>query len=264
MSSALGSPTRTCWKRRSRAGSFSMFCAELVERRRADHPQLTAGQHRLEHVAGVHRALGLAGPHDGVHLVDERDDLALGALDLLEHRLEPLLELAAVLGAGDHRAEVQADDPLAAQALRHVAADHALRQALDDRGLADARLADQHRVVLGAPGQHLHDAADLGVPADDRVELAAAGPLGEVDAVLLERLVGALRVLVGDPADPAAHLLESVDEGLGQRLLAAQQRGHVTAGVGQPDQQVLGRDVVVADLLGLASARPRARRAACG
>jgi hypothetical protein len=29
--------------------------AVLVERRRADHPQLAAGQHRLEHVAGVHR-----------------------------------------------------------------------------------------------------------------------------------------------------------------------------------------------------------------
>ena len=32
----------------------------------------------------------------------------------------------------------------------------ALRDALDDRGLADARLADQHRVVLGPARQHLH------------------------------------------------------------------------------------------------------------
>ena len=34
--------------------------AVLVERGGADHAQLAAGQHRLEHVAGVHRALGLA------------------------------------------------------------------------------------------------------------------------------------------------------------------------------------------------------------
>jgi hypothetical protein len=31
-------------------------------------------------------------------------------------------------------------------------------RALDDGGLADARLADEHRVVLGAAREHLHDA----------------------------------------------------------------------------------------------------------
>ena len=46
--------------------------------------------------------------------------------------------------------------------------------------------------------QHLDDAADLGVAADDRVELALAGGCGEVDAVLLQRLEGALGVGRGD------------------------------------------------------------------
>ena len=53
--------------------------AVLVERGRADAVQLAAREHRLEHVAGVHRALGLAGADDGVQLVDEQDDAALGA-----------------------------------------------------------------------------------------------------------------------------------------------------------------------------------------
>ena len=60
------------------------------------------------------------------------------------------------------------------QAVRHVAVDDAQRQALDDGGLADARLADQHRIVLGAPRQHLNGAADFLVAADHRVELAVA------------------------------------------------------------------------------------------
>ena len=54
--------------------------AVLVERGRADHVQLAAGQHRLEHVAGVHRALGGAGADHGVQLVDEQQDPALGGL----------------------------------------------------------------------------------------------------------------------------------------------------------------------------------------
>ena len=68
-----------------------------------------------------------------------------------------------------------ADDALVLQALGHVAAHDALGEALDDGGLADAGLADEHRVVLGAPAQDLDDAADLLVAADDRVELARAG-----------------------------------------------------------------------------------------
>ena len=78
--------------------------AVLVERGGADHPQLPPGEERLEHVAGVHRALGGARADHGVELVDEGDHLALGVGDLLEHGLEALLELAAVLGAGNHRA----------------------------------------------------------------------------------------------------------------------------------------------------------------
>ena len=54
--------------------------AVLVERRRADHAQLTAGQHRLEHVAGVHGGVAAgARADDGVQLVDEGDDLAVAS-----------------------------------------------------------------------------------------------------------------------------------------------------------------------------------------
>src|SRR5262245_4990976 len=88
---------------------------ELIERRGADHPELASGQHRLEHVARVHRALGGSGTDDGVQLVDERDDLTFALPDLVEHSLKALFELAPVLGAGDHRAEVESYQALAPQ-----------------------------------------------------------------------------------------------------------------------------------------------------
>ena len=224
--------------------------AVLVERGRADQAQLAAGQHRLDHVAGVHRALaGRAGADDGVQLVDERDDLARRVLDVVEHGLEPFLELAAVLGAGHHRAHVQVDDGLVAQALRHVAGHDALGQALDDRGLADAGLADEHRVVLGATGEHLHHAANLVVPPDDRVELALAGPGGQVGGVLLQRLVGGLGVGAGDPG-AAADLDERLAQSLRRGAVPGQQLGDVGVAGGQPHHQVLGGDVFVVHLGG--------------
>ena len=135
------------------------------------------------------------------------------------------------LAPGDERAEVERDDALVLEALGHVAAHDALGEALDDGGLADARLADEHRVVLGPAAEHLDDAADLLVAPDDRVELAGAGVGGQVAAVLLERLVGGLRVGRGD-ALAAAHALERREDGLvaGRELL--EEALGVAAGLG--------------------------------
>ncbi len=162
--------------------------AVFVERGRAHAVQLAARQRRLEHVAGVHGALGLAGTDHGVQFVDEQDHLPFFLGQLVEHRLETLLELAAELGAGDQRAHVQGQHALALEALGHFAVDDALGQPLDDRGLAHARFADQHRIVLGAPLQYLDGAANFVVAADHRIELAGTRPLGEVDGVFLQRL----------------------------------------------------------------------------
>ncbi len=166
--------------------------AVLVQRGRAHAVQFAARERGLQHVARIQRTLGLAGADHGVQLVDEEDHAPFLAPDLLQHGLQPLLEIAAVLGTGEQRAEVQRQQPAVLQPFGHLAVDDALRQALDDRGLAHAGLADQHRVVLGAPLQHLDGAADLVVAPDHRVELALDGALGDVDRVFIERLARAL------------------------------------------------------------------------
>ena len=51
--------------------------AIFVERGGADAMELAAGERRLQQVRGVHGAVGLAGADQGVHLVDEQDDLAV-------------------------------------------------------------------------------------------------------------------------------------------------------------------------------------------
>ena len=170
--------------------------AVLVERGRADALQLAARQRRLEDVRGVDRALGRARADQRVQLVDEQDRV-VGVAQLLDDLLEALLELAAVLRAGDERADVERQHPLVEQDVRHVAGDDALRQALGDRRLADAGLADQGRVVLGLAAEDLDDPLDLLLAADDRVELVGAGGLGEVDAQRVDGrgLAGALRLL---------------------------------------------------------------------
>ena len=76
--------------------------------------------------------------------------------------------------------------------LRHVALDDAQRQAFGNRRLANAGLADQHRIVLGAPRQHLDGAADFLVAADHRIKLAVLGRFGEVAGIFLQRVIALL------------------------------------------------------------------------
>ena len=238
--------------------------AVLVERGRADAMQLAARQRRLQQVGGVHRAVRLAGADERVHLVDKQHDAAGRRRHLGKDALQPLLELAAVLRAGDHGAHVEREQPLVLEAFGHVAVDDAQRETFRDRGLADAGLADQHGVVLCAPRQHLHGAADLLVAADHGIELALARGVGEVARILPQRVVGVLgRGVVGGAA--LAQVLDGAVQRLRRRAGIGDDLGSLGALVqGQRQQQPLHGDVAVAgllsDLLGLVEHARRRRR----
>ena len=176
----------------------------LLERGRADALQLAARKGRLEYVRRVHGALRAARADHCVQLV-EKEYYVARAPRLVDYALQALLELAAVLRARDEPRHVERHDPLGLHALRHLAAMDREGKALDDRSLADACLAHQNRVVLGAAGKYLHYAPQLLRPADDRVELAMPGEVREVApervhrrrlaSLAALRLPGALRVL---------------------------------------------------------------------
>ncbi len=228
--------------------------AVLVERGGADRLELAAGKRRLQDRGRVDRALGGAGADQVVELVDEEHDVAaLG--DLLHHLLEALLELAAVLRAGDQRGQVERVDLLVLEQLGHLAVVDAGGEALDDRGLADARLAEQDRVVLLPAREDLHDPLDLGLAADHRVELAVGGELGEVAAELVEQLrrllalAGAASALaLAAAAGPGEHADDLVADLLGVGVEVEQDAGGDTLVLAhEAEQDVLGADVVVAE-----------------
>ena len=140
-----------------------------------------------------------------------------------------------------------------------IALDDLLGQALHHRRLADAGLAHQHGIVLGAPAQHLHHPLDFLLPADHRVEPALPRRGGQVPAELVEydrsgrrrprrrarrgRLAarGARQQPDHLPADPAG-VSAQLDEYLGGDALAL---------ADQAEQDVLGADVVLAEHPGL-------------
>eukprot|EP00958_Prasinococcus_capsulatus_P025343 scaffold4252_cov376-Prasinococcus_capsulatus_cf.AAC.3 len=162
--------------------------------------QLAPAQHGLQQVAGIDCTTSSATTcsYHGVELINEQDDLPVGIGDLLDHGLQPILELAPELGTCDQGAHIQADYGPTLQCLWDVPLHDALCKSLRDGCLAHSRLSNENWVVFGAARENLNASANFIVPADHRVELARASHLGQVLAVALERFVFGVRILVGD------------------------------------------------------------------
>jgi hypothetical protein len=148
--------------------------------------------------------------------------------------------------------------------LGHVAVDDDLGQALDDRGLAHAGLAEQHGVVLGAAAEDLDDALDLVGAADDRVEPAFAASsvrsrpkLSSAGVLLLplpcrrrrsraRRLAAVSRSPDGAGAEQVQDLLADLFEL--EAEVHEHLRGDAVVLTQQAEQQVLGADIVVVEV----------------
>ncbi len=178
---------------RQRAVLLEML-AEFLVGGGAHGAQLAALQRGFQKVRGIHRpAAGGAGADHGMDLVDEQHRVGV-ILQLVDHGLQPFLEIAAIAGPGQERAHVQRIDRGLGQHLGHLALDDLARQTFRDGGLADAGIAHQQRVVLAPAAQHLDTALDLFLAADQRVDRALARFRVQVDAVFSQRAFLLLRL----------------------------------------------------------------------
>ena len=182
-----------------------------------------------------------------MQLVDEDDDVRVVG-QLLHDRLEALFELAAILRAGDDQRDVERENPLVGEEVRHVAVDDLLCEPFDDRRLPDAWLADQHGIVLRAAAEHLLHALELVLAADQRIELVLHRRFGQVAAELGQQrrflharqrrlFVQELDDVLADGIE--AHPLFHEDRRRDRALLAQ-----------NAEQEMLGADVVVQQAIG--------------
>ena len=119
-----------------------------------------------------------------MHFVDEQNDI-LHAPHLCDDVAHTFFEFAPVFRSRDHACHIEGEQPLAAQLLRDASGGDILRHALDDGGLADARLSDEGRVVFMLARENLQHGLDLTLPSDDALGLVRA--LHQIDTKLIEQ-----------------------------------------------------------------------------
>ena len=238
------------------SGILLNILAVLVKRGCTDDLYFAAAQCRLEDVRCIGSALSGTGAHQHMHLINEQDGVLLGG-QLFNDLLDALLELAAVLGARDHAGQVERDQALALQGLRYVAGNNLLGQTLDNGGLADTRITDQRRVVLGAAGQNLDDTLNLLGAADNRVQLALLGSGCQVAAKLAERVLAVRAAgsrcagLAGNAVLYAAErFIQLLDKDLrGDFQVSKRGQCHILPFAQDAEQQMFGADIAGAHLI---------------
>ena len=120
-------------------------------------------------------------------LVDEENRVLL-LREPIEHLLHTLLEISAVACARDERTEVECEHARAFQHVGNLTLVDAQRQAFGQRRLTHAGFANEQRVVLATPAEHLDHPLDLEGPPDERIDLAGSGPRHEIRGVRLQRV----------------------------------------------------------------------------
>ena len=243
----------------------------LIQSGSTDGLQLTASQLRLQNRGRVNCALCSTGTDQRVNLVNKQDDVT-ALVNLLEHLLQTLLEVTAVTGARNQRAQVEGVKLLILQSLRHATIDDVQREPLHNGGLTNARLTNQNRVVLGAARKNLHNALDFLLAANNRIQLALTCSNGQVtteliehqrtglvvtllhtsagsstDRTLLRRTIGLIALETAEQLNNLLTYARQVSAELNQDL-----SGNTFALTNQAEQQVLSTDVLVTQLQSLA------------
>ena len=191
VSSTDGSSTKTGWKRRASAASFSMFLrysSSVVAPMQCSSPRASAGLSMLE--ASIAPS-ALPAPTSVCSSSMNRitSPAAATSCSTAFSRSSNSPRYFAPASSAPRSSErrrrffsVSGTSPLTMRCAKP----------LDDGGLADAGFADQDRIVLGPAREHLDGAADFLVATDDRVELVLSRLLGEIARVFLERLIALL------------------------------------------------------------------------
>ena len=148
---------------------------------RADALDFTPAQRGLQYIGGIQRSFRRSRAHQRVQFVDEHDRV-LTLHQFFHDGLQPFFELPAIFRARHDQGQIEREDSLVRQERRHVAVGNPLCEPFDDRRLAHARLADQHRIVFRPPAQNLDRAFQLAIPSHERIELAFHRRLGQIAA----------------------------------------------------------------------------------
>ena len=131
-------------------GIFFNVLTIFIDGRCANQLNFPAGKRRFENIGCIECALRTACADHGMNLIDKHQNVLICSY-FLYYIFNALFKLAAVFGTGHHSGQIQNNQPLIADGLRHISCGDFRGKTFYNRRFADARLTDQTRIVFGSP-----------------------------------------------------------------------------------------------------------------
>ncbi|RMS09926.1 hypothetical protein ALP75_200346 [Pseudomonas syringae pv. actinidiae] len=120
-------------------------------------------------------------------LVDEQNRLRTLA-QLIEQRLEALLEITTVFGPGQQGTQVKRIDNAVGKQVRHLIVDDTLGKAFGNGGFTHPGLSDQQRVVLAPTSQNLRHTLDFAFAADQWIDAPLTRQFVQIAGIGIQRI----------------------------------------------------------------------------
>ena len=171
----------------------------LIQSGGTDAVKFSSCQHRFQHISGIHGTVSLTCPYDQMELINKQDDLSFAFLYFFQNGFQPFLKLASVFGPCYQGTHIQCKNLLIFQTVRHISLNDPLGQSLNGCCLTYSRFTDEHRVILGLPGQDTDHIPDLAVTADHRIQLLLSGLFHQILPVFIQSIIGYLRIIRSHP-----------------------------------------------------------------
>ncbi len=156
VSATVGSPTMTGWKRRSRAGSFSMcfrYSSSVVAPITCSSPRASGGLSMLLASTAPSAApaptMVCSSSMKVMYLPSLSVSSLTTALSRSSNSPRNLAPASRAPMSSETSSRFRSDSGTSPFTMRWA-------RPFDDGGLSHAGLADQHRIVLGPAGEHLH------------------------------------------------------------------------------------------------------------
>src|SRR5271155_1684114 len=231
VSSTEGSPTYTGWKRRSSAGSFSMYLRNsfnVVAPMARNSPRASAGFSMFD--ASIEPSAAPA-----------PTSVCSSSINRIICPSDSVTSFSTAFSRSSNSPRYFAPATSADKSSVTI------RFGFSTSGTSPAtmRLANQHRIIFRAPRQNLHHAPDFLVAPDHRVQLATPRQVRQIPPVLFQRAIGGFRILRSHPVAAAnrGHRLQNrlvararADQRLGRRIFFRR---------GDGQQNMLGRNVLI-------------------
>mmetsp|Transcript_9636 Transcript_9636/g.12553 ORF Transcript_9636/g.12553 Transcript_9636/m.12553 type:complete len:245 (-) Transcript_9636:801-1535(-) len=152
--------------------------------------EVTTSQCRFQEIRSIHRSLSSTSTYDRMHFVNEQNDFSITLLNFLQNSLETFFEFTTHTSTSHKCTKVESNQTAWwFEGIGDIPSNHTLCNTFRNRCLADTRISNEDRIILGSTRQDLNSPTNFVVSPNDRIELSLFGTFRKINAIFKQGVI---------------------------------------------------------------------------